>query len=84
MSAGETIPLSDTDEDNDSDTELLDGIRRHENMHILRQAVSTYGVTPEVVEAVARMLKCSEGNRGQAMTVPLRGTTQLRCIVFEV
>ena len=72
MPAGETIPLSDTDEDNNSDTESLDGIHRHENMHILLQAVAIYGVTPEVVEAAARMLKCSEGSSWQAMAVCLK------------
>lgn len=62
MYAGETIPLSDSDENNDSDTESLDGIRRHENMHILRKAVSLYGINPDVIEAASRMLNCHEGS----------------------
>lgn len=74
--AGETIPLSDTDEDHDSDTEVLDGAHRQENMFILRQALGKYGVTPDAIKVAAAMLSCPQGES----MVLLQGTVKSRSL----
>ena len=55
--AGETIPLSDSDEEMDSDTESLDGVQRQADMFLLSKAVSQYGIDPEAVRIAASMIK---------------------------
>ena len=55
--AGETIPLSDSDQELDSDTESLDGLQRQADMSLLTAAVSQYGLSQEAVRIVAGMLK---------------------------
>ncbi|KAL0022368.1 hypothetical protein WJX77_004927 [Trebouxia sp. C0004] len=54
---GETIPLSDSDEEQDSDTESLDGVQREADMFLLSKAVSQFGVRPEVVRIAASMMR---------------------------
>ena len=59
--AGETIPLSDSDEEVDSDTESLDGVHREADMFLLTQAVLQYGVKRKVVRAAASMMTANRG-----------------------
>ncbi|DBA68787.1 TPA: hypothetical protein ACH3X2_013401 [Trebouxia sp. C0005] len=54
---GETIPLSDSDEEQDSDTESLDGVQREADMFLLSKAVSQFGARPEVVRIAASMMR---------------------------
>ena len=58
---GETIPLSDSDEEQDSDTESLDGVQREADMFLLSKAVLQFGVTPEAVRIAASMMKAKTG-----------------------
>lgn len=58
---GETIPLSDSDEEQDSDTESLDGVQREADMFLLSKAVSQFGVRPEAVRIAASMMRAKRG-----------------------
>lgn len=60
---GETIPLSDSDEELDSDTESLDGVHREADMFLLNKAVSQHGAGPKVVRVAANMLKAKRGTQ---------------------
>lgn len=58
---GETIPLSDSDEELDSDTESLDGVHREEDMFLLTKAVFEYGTGPKVARIAASMITAKRG-----------------------
>ena len=61
LSEGETIPLSDSDEEADSDTESLDGVSRQADMFLLNKALSQYGIRRDVVRVAAGMMKVKKG-----------------------
>ena len=61
MHEGETIPLSDSDEEAVSDTESLDGVSRQADMFLLNQALSQYGIRSDVVRIAAGMIKVKKG-----------------------
>lgn len=61
MCEGETIPLSDSDEEADSDTESLDGVSRQADMFLLNEALSQYGIRSDVVRIAAGMMKVKKG-----------------------
>ena len=58
---GETIPLSDSDEEAASDTESLDGVSRQADMFLLNEALSQYGIRSDVVRIAAGMMKVKKG-----------------------
>ncbi len=53
--------MSDSDEEQDSDTESLDGVQREADMFLLAKAVSQFGVRPEVVRIAASMMRAKRG-----------------------
>lgn len=61
LSEGETIPLSDSDEEADSDTESLDGVSRQADMFLLNEVLAQYGIRRDVVRVAAGMLKVKKG-----------------------
>lgn len=61
MCEGETIPLSDSDEEADSDSESLDGVSREADMFLLNEALSQYGIRSDVVRITAGMMKVKKG-----------------------
>lgn len=61
LSEGETIPLSDSDEEADSDTESLDGVSRQADMFLLNEVLSQYGIRRDVVRVAAGMMKVKKG-----------------------
>ena len=61
LGAGETIPLSDSDEEMDSDTESLDGVSREADMDLLKTAFRLYGNRFDVVRIAAGILKVKKG-----------------------
>ena len=56
--------MSDSDEEQDSDTESLDGVQREADMFLLSKAVSHFGVRPEAVRIAASMMTAKRGTLG--------------------
>lgn len=77
MREGETIPLSDSDEEADSDTESLDGVSRQADMFLLNQALSQYGIRNDVVRIAAGMIKVKKGTVLTAISKVMLWTRQL-------